>query len=702
MKVRIIVIAAIASLMTWNANAAPWRRVPVPGGAIEDLAVLADGRLYAGTTDGLYRSDDAGDHWTRAELMPSYKKFHKVHPVDGSGDRLVAYTETLGRYDSLALELSTDGGTTWRVTLSDSLFWGNTGTSAGRFISHPVNRDVILFAEYVRLRRSEDGGQTWRTVDDRSNWSELFAIPDAVGRFVAHSPGVNLQFLESTDGGLTWILHDLTPPLRRHGRAHVVQDALQPERLYFSIFRAYIDGNEVSTSGWVDTRDWSVTLFSDPCDCHRRVVPDPHRPGRLLAPSTTLAPDTAAITGYPIRESLDGGATWQTLSSLERQIDTEFRLVFDPSTPGRSYMPSLGAGVYRSDDGGITWNPHHAGMTGGTILNVSVNPSDPAEFVVARRLLPMLHTKDGGTSFQAVEADFYSELYSAHPQRIARSRADHRLMIGYGTESFYKSQDGGVTWTPLASDYPFDANVPNSITFIGDDSTHLVTFTYAPESRMTYWSSDGGAHWLPVAVPNDTNMAFQDLQTHRETNRVYLAYEYGAVTPYGLPGSGALYLASQGAALPFHPIAVPTDFPDGSSWAPSRPDPNNWRRRLLKESNVLLGANPVRTWETTDDGANWKILGPGPINSYSGAWSIDACDGRTVWEPNSGSISRDNGLTFRSDVDATPTKLGRFENLCLDGKTHAVAVMGEGGLGAGLLIREPEAGDTLLREAFDP
>lgn len=694
MKIAAAAIAAIASLAASSADAAEWRRVPVPGGTIEDLVVLADGRLYAGTTDGLYRSDDAGDYWARTELVPSYKRFRKVYPLDGTGNRLVAYTEVVGGYDSRALELSTNGGATWQVTLSEPSLWGTTGTFAGRFVSHPDNPDVVLFTEYQSVRRSEDGGQTWQTLDVGSNWSEIFAVPGAVGRFVAHSTGVNLQFLESTDGGLTWILRGLTPPLPRHGRAHVVQDALQPERLYFSFFQATIDGGRVSTSGWVDTLTWSVTLFSDPCDCHRRLVPDPHRPGRLLAPSTTIAPVTAAITGYPIRESLDGGATWHTLSSLERQIDTELRLVFDPSTPGRSYMPSLGAGVYRSDDDGTTWNLHHAGMTGGTLPEVSINPTDPDEFVVARRLLPMLYTNDGGVSFQTITADIYRELNSAHAQRIARSRSDSRLLVSYGGSSLYRSEDGGASWRPIVSDFPFDSSEPYSVHFVGTGTSHLVVAALDRESnRLTFLSNDGGEHWIPGPTPGPPTQ-FQSLQTHGDTDRYYLAYEFGSVN------SDILYLASSGDGLPFVSVTPPSSsIGHGSSWAVSRPDPSNWKRRLLMEHNGTFGTEPDRIWETLDDGTSWTLLGSSGGTGFP--WSIDACDGRTVWDPSAGLVSRDSGLTFHHDAGQGPLWQGRFDSFCLSGRTHAVAIAGETALGSGLMIREPEAGDTLFRHAFD-
>lgn len=695
MNMKVAAIAAIASLAAWSADAAQWRRVPVPGGTIEDLVVLADGRLYAGTTDGLYRSDDAGDHWTRTELVPSYKRFRKVYPVDGTGVHLVAYTESWeGPYETRALELSTDGGATWQMTLSDDgSFSGATGVFAGRFVSHPANPDIVLFADYMRLRRSVDGGRTWQVTDAAFAWGEIFPMPDAPGHFVAHSPRSNLRFLESTDGGLTWTERHPTTQVPRLVQINLVQDARQPERLYFATAYADYQSDNTSISGWIDSRDWSVTLFSDPCDCsHRRVVADPHRAGRLVAPSMMFAPDSP--TRFPIRESLDGGATWQTLSTSERQIDSDFRLAFDPSMAGRSYMPSLGAGIFRSEDGGTTWSANYAGMTGGTISETSANPSDPGDFLVSRRLLPMLRTTDGGASFQVVEADPQGDFYSTYTKRIARSRADPRLLISHNSDSLYRSQDGGSSWTLLTSDYPSDL-ASLSIEFVGGDSSHLVALSHGDKDYlMTYWSDDGGEHWAPL-LANDSHPGLTSLQTHANNGRAYLTYDYGILR------TNVLYLVSDGSTDPFRPILPP--IVDWSTyWATSRADPANAQRRLLLEYPGYrpTGAEANRVWESIDDGANWTLLGP--TNSAGAVWTIDACDGRTVWEPDSSTVSRDSGHMFRSDSSVTRGRLGRFENFCLDGKTHVLAVAGRLGQGTGLLIREPEAGDTLFREPLDP
>lgn len=694
MNMKVAAIAAIASLAAWSADAAQWRRVPVPGGTIEDLVVLADGRLYAGTTDGLYRSDDAGDHWTRTELVPSYKRFRKVYPLDGAGVHLVAYTEASEGLDrSPALELSVDGGATWQMTLpDDGYFTGSNGMFGGRFVSHPADPNVVLFADYMRLRRSVDGGRTWQMTNAFFPWGEVFPISDAPGHFIAHSPRSNLRFLESTDFGLSWVERHPTTPVMRQGQTSVVQDALQPERFYFAIAYVNYEGNNTSSSGWIDSRDWSVTLFSDSCDCnHRRIVADPHRAGRLVAPSVTFAPGSSTVVGFPVRESLDGGATWQALSSLERQIDSDFRLEFDPSKPGRSYMPSLGAGVLRSDDDGATRSALYAGMTGGTIPEVSIDPNNPDDFLVARRLLPMLRTTDGGASFQVIETRLYDELYSAYPQRIARSRANPQLLISHYSGSFYRSQDGGTSWAPLASDYPFDFISPNSIDFIGSDSSGLAALTYSETGhQLTYWSSDGGEHWVSLAVPDQAPL-MHALQTHPNNDRVYLTFDFGA------PQTALLYFIGDGSTTPFRPV-VPPVVDWSTYWMASRPDPSDAERRLLLEAPP--GTTPNRVWETVDDGTSWILLGP--TNGTGTTWTIDACDGRTVWSADSAAISRDNGRTFQNDGNLTSRKLGRFQNFCVNGKTRGLAVTGEPGLGSALLIREPEAGDTLFRETFDP
>src|SRR5436853_2936054 len=118
---------------------------------------------------------------------------------------------------------------------------------------------------------------------------------------------------------------------------------------------------------------------------------DPHDPGRLFA----------AVLGHPfgpnsergIYRSLDGGVTWQRV--LYKDADTGGSAVaIDPSQPDIVYaglwqsrlgpwedkneFQGTGGGMFKSTDGGTTWKPLTAGLPPNLIqANIAIAPSAP-------------------------------------------------------------------------------------------------------------------------------------------------------------------------------------------------------------------------------------------------------------------------------------------------------------------------------------
>lgn len=672
--------ALLALCLPGIGQAASWRHVTVPGGAVLDLAVLPGGALYAGTNDGVYRSDNAGDTWTRTHGVSVAKAFLRVHAVDGDPLKLVAYTRDLTRSDGLALETSRDGGATWQVTFTYPLHFGT-----GDFASHPSTPGVILFVESHLLLRSEDGGMTWTDFSSNQHKRNAFPLPDRPGHFIAPAYRID-RMLESNDGGRTWTNLELQSHLPQI-ETRFEQDPGQPWLVYYA---AYEYGVQVALSGSVDSRTGLVTPFNDHCGCsHVRVVPDPHRQGRLIAPAVAFDAATGALTGRPIRESLDGGATWHELSRLSRKLEDEYRWQFDPWLPGRVYFPTAGAGIYRSDNDGLSFTQRYQGMNAGVVAHLSVDPTNPADFLVARQLLPMLHSSDGGESFSAVRRDFYSDLVSPAQDRprIARAWDEPNVLIGFDRQSFYRSEDGGRSWEMLTSDFPFDEVWINAVQFSGSGSDRLVALTEHGElGNQMYWSSDGGRHWTSSdfggwGYVNRLGTGSDDLGPVYARRENYNAVQASLWVADGF-GSAPRFVDPPSSDMFFY-------------WTMSAPDPSNAFRMLAFSEDWSTQNRPREVFETHDAGNTW--IRTGRSNILGGIPVVDACDGRTVWESISGAVSRDGGRYFGPAVTFSNYLANGFHALCFQGKSHVLTQSSRG-----ISIREPEAGDTLLKEGHDP
>jgi len=134
-----------------------------------------------------------------------------------------------------------------------------------------------------------------------------------------------------------------------------------------------------------------------------------------------------------------------------------------------------GAGVFKSTDGGDTWQ--HMGLSGThTIARIVIHPTNPDVLYVAasghewtnNEDRGVYRSKDGGQTWEKVlyvdektgaidlvmHPTITTTLYAATWQRIRKKWNDPRNEVGYYGSSIYKSEDGGNTWKEKAGGLP--------------------------------------------------------------------------------------------------------------------------------------------------------------------------------------------------------------------------------------------------------
>jgi len=138
--------------------------------------------------------------------------------------------------------------------------------------------------------------------------------------------------------------------------------------------------------------------------------------------------------GCGIYKSTDGGNTWQHLG-LEN-TGTIARIVVHPTDPdvvyvaasGNEWTPNSERGVYKTTDGGSSWKMilHKDDLTGA--IDFDMDPSDP------------------------------NTLYASTWQRIRKRWNDPRTEAGYTGCSIQKSTDGGESWEEITEGLPIAAH----------------------------------------------------------------------------------------------------------------------------------------------------------------------------------------------------------------------------------------------------
>jgi photosystem II stability/assembly factor-like uncharacterized protein len=261
----------------------------------------------------------------------------------------------------------------------------------------------------------------------------------------------------------------------------------------------------------------------------------PTRAGRARALAGVPSQPNVFYIGFDnggVWRSTDFGSTWEPLFDQE-PTGSIGAIAVAPSDPNVIYVgtgagiirPDLavGDGVYKSTDAGKTWT--HVGLDDTQMIAmIDVDPTDPNRLFVAALGHPygpnaergIFRSTDGGRTFQKV---LYKDDYtSGNDVRI--DPADPRTVyagLWQQQQSFiegaafggtgggiFKSTDGGTTWQQLTDGLPpvIEANLaiaPGNAQVIyaavaGDTST-----THSPPGRTgvvnMYKSTDRGQHW---------------------------------------------------------------------------------------------------------------------------------------------------------------------------------------------------------------
>jgi photosystem II stability/assembly factor-like uncharacterized protein len=199
------------------------------------------------------------------------------------------------------------------------------------------------------------------------------------------------------------------------------------------------------------------------------VLPDPEDPQSVLV---------AMSTGGVYRTA-DGGRSWNPSNTgiraagvPEEQQYPEYgqcvhKVAPDAETPGRFYLQNHG-GVYRSDDDGYNWRSIADGL--------------PAEFGFA----VAAHPSRGGTAFLfPIEAD------------IDREPAGRTCRV-------YRTRDAGESWQPLSEGLPDEPDygvvLRDALTVDNADADGVAGVYFGNRSGEVYASPDEGEHWVQVAA----------------------------------------------------------------------------------------------------------------------------------------------------------------------------------------------------------
>ncbi|HEX9565741.1 MAG TPA: hypothetical protein VF981_17300 [Gemmatimonadaceae bacterium] len=274
----------------------------------------------------------------------------------------------------------------------------------------------------------------------------------------------------------------------------------------------------------------------------------------IPSPSKTFF--VAAAAGG-IWKSTNNGTTWRPVFDDQRVISMGMLAIAPSDTlqvwagtgePNSRNSISPGGGVYKSTDGGLTWNLMGLVKTE-TVGRIVVHPTNPDVVYVAAscaiwRSNPergLYKTTDGGQTWQLVK--FISDragfvdvaLDPSNPDVVwaaswERVRGPYFLRSGGPGSALWKSTDAGTTWTEVkGGGFPETMKGRISIAIAPSNPRVMYSMVEADTGRGVterpsglYRSDDGGATWTRTNSSNTRPFYYSQVRVHpKNPDRVY-------------------------------------------------------------------------------------------------------------------------------------------------------------------------------------
>lgn len=344
--------------------------------------------------------------------------------------------------------------------------------------------------------------------------------------------------------------------------------------------------------------------------------------------------------------SEDRGARWELRGRVGTRTDAVITgLAADPRAPGKVFAAlwfraaGAGGGVFRSGDGGRTWQP--SGLQGEAVRALEFSPSQP-ETIVAGTRSGVFRSRDTGTTWERISPPGDPELRNVDSIAVDPAQPD---VIYAGTYHLpWKTADGGKTWKSIAAGLIDDSDVMSLRVDAGNPAR-----VYLSACSGIYRSDNHGEQWTKLqGIPYAARRTQAIVQDPASPSTLYAATTEGLwvtrdageswqrATPANWVVNGAVVLPAKESIaarvlLGTEAQGVLVSDDSGKNFASSNFGFTHSVVKLLvgdtRDAKHLLALFPRRAAELNESRDGGKSWSPMPADAAAGtrtgAWNID-------------------------------------------------------------------------------
>lgn len=365
------------------------------------------------------------------------------------------------------------------------------GYTSGRITAlavHPRDASFVLVgAATGGIWKSTDGGSTFRPVSDTSPALAISGLtfspgdPDVIYAATGEADSADLEFLptrsygtylgagllRSVDAGESWTRVDVDLPANAV-LSRVLVHPTDPQKVLVAVY-LYPDvaGRTVRVGGTYRSTDGGVHFTRTFAHGGSDLAQDPNQPDVVYAAFGITGGCASCSDPSGVYRSADFGATWTpslTAASPQAGFETQTGNVkigvtrTDPVTIYASVLDSLysshsGGGIYRSTDGGATWQKRtvHPQMCGDQCeYDHVVLPHPTEKDVVYFGAVDLYKSTDGGATWRMLTNVYYAggTVHVDHHAMAIPQTAPGTIYFG-NDGGLNRSTDGGTTFQNL-------------------------------------------------------------------------------------------------------------------------------------------------------------------------------------------------------------------------------------------------------------